>query len=212
MAIPTRPIGTIKELEAMRLHPASYPSCALKKQGEVEGCPMWNLCSLEEKQRTGPAPKDWNHEKRNWEGPVNLGVRFLKPVFTRGVGANQEPMPCYVYFQLRNQLRANGGLMQIVAHEGEEISTRVSKKVAPDNDPGAPVGSWLWKSDKQKIVVPRHPRPSEMPELEAESFLAELLKQDEVASEAAHEHRLIGASKNVRNKPDDHGSAASGGS
>lgn len=207
MPIPglNRPLGTVQELIQIGLSPAEYHACAQRKDGEIAGCPVRHLCTLDEKERTGPAPKDWNHEERNWEGPVNLGVDFRKPVFTRGVSGNQEPMPCYIYFQLRNQLRANGGLMKIVAREGETIKSRGSQKIGQD---GKPIADGIdlpgkWRKTVREVKVPRHPRPNELEELEGQRFLSEDLKDAESESDDSHDrklgpNRMIGASKDAR--------------
>jgi len=191
MGLPTRPCGTPQELIEIGLNPGVIPSCARHDGDKMEGCSLWKFCHC--KDRQGRPIKDRN-------GPMNYGVQIAKPVVGRGVGRTQEIMPCYVYVQNRHQIRLNGGICQVVAYEGDEIELRGSKKVAPDLSIGAEPGAWKWVTAPYKMIVAKHPRPKDLPELTDLAFLNRSLRTEE-EEEEAHDAKFLGVKKDEPASP-----------
>ena len=141
---------------------------------------MWRFCSCADRE---------GKQIKGKTGPCYYGVKIAKNVPGRGVGKAQEIMACHVYVQLRHQIRLNRGLCQIIAYEGDEIEMRGLNKFAPDATLGET--EWRWKSATYKKVVPKYPRPHELPELQDLSFM-EKAYAEESAAEEARDTRIIG--------------------
>jgi hypothetical protein len=182
MALPNRPCGTPEEVEAIGINPETIPTCAPNVGTKFPGCQMWRFCKCAD--RNGALIKGKT-------GPAYYGVKIAKPVAGRGVGKSQEVMACHVYVQLRQQIRANGGICQIVAFEGDELEVRGSKKMAPKVSEGEEPGPWKWETMTYKVKVPVYPRPKDIPELLDIAFLAQAQQEEEDAAEQ-RESRVLG--------------------
>lgn len=142
---------------------------------------MWSRCNCRDRD---------GHQIKGKHGPVNYGVRIAKPVIGRGVGRSQDVMPCYAYIQMRDQIKANKGICQIVAYEGDSIEVRGSKRIEADITAGR-AAAWV-NSTTMREVKP-HPRPAEVPDLVDVSFLAMEVEREDAEEEAVTTARLIGS-------------------
>jgi hypothetical protein len=153
------PLGSLDEILNFRLDPRFTHACCDGKEKEIAGCPVAHLCDLPEKARTGLAPPGWDHEKRNWCGPVNKAVRIMKPTLDGGVGVKNEIVKCHTYILQRDNLMDNGGAVDIVGHEGDEIEIAESTRII---DPTAE-GGVRYEPGFVMKVVPRHKRLKDLP-------------------------------------------------
>ena len=203
MSLPNRPCGTPEEVEAIGLKASGIPTCAPPNGSKFQGCTMWDFCKCKDREGNrirGKTPVYEGDKLVKAGGPSYFGVQIAKPVIGRGVGKAQEIMACHVYTQLHHQIRANNGLCQIIAWEGDEFEVRGSKKTAPDatkgDDPTAP---WSWKTLTYKVKVPKYPRPADLPELMDISFLHRA-KAEEEDEQEAHSARVIGRAVEAKEK------------
>jgi hypothetical protein len=195
VSLPTRPCGTPEEVEAIGLNARVIPTCAPPDGSKFEGCQMFSRCKCRDKGGKlikGITPVYDEAGKLVKSGGVAyFGVAIAKPVPGRGVGRSQELMACHQFVQVSEQIKANGGVCEVIAWEGESFKVRGSKKVAPNIEKGEEPGPWKWVNCEYDVRVPKHPRPNERPELMDLSFLQDA-KAKEADQEYAAQARIIG--------------------
>ena len=154
------PLDSLPEILNFRLDPRWAHACCDPEEKKIAGCPMAHLCDLPEKNRIGPAPAGWDHEKRNWCGPVNKAVRIMKPASDgSGVIEKNEILKCHTIMLQREQLMDNGGALDIIGHEGDEVEMQESTRII---DPTVE-GGVRYEPGTAMKVVPRHRRLRDMP-------------------------------------------------
>ena len=134
------PIAPREELIRRRLSLAEYGCCGCPirpndDQGRPQeiGCDSFHNC-----------PED----KAN--GPYLLGVRQVDPKSVGG-GLRESLMSCHVYYKQKDQIEASGGMLKIVAREGQDIIEKGSEKKHPDL-PNSP-----YEDVRRRTTVPKHP-------------------------------------------------------
>lgn len=170
LGIQGNPIGTPEEIRKVGLSPKDIASCAPSGDSDeripgVRGCPMWGSCRFD-------LSKFGGFKK---QGPHNIGY-FLQ---THEGKRKEDEMSCFRFvgtMQARmdsgieqRQKGMQGEIVQIVAQEGEMITTRV---YVPDEKK---VGS--YRPQIMTREVSKFPRPGEISEINYEQMLGIKLRK-----------------------------------
>lgn len=176
----TDPRGTTKELGALGIDLASTPSCSRQiiENGEtiVLGCKQWKGCALKE---------------RGLSGPVNKGIQTIK----RHLGSKKavvinNMMTCFHIPGYQRRIENRGGVVNIIASEGEVIKLRGSKA----RDEVIP-GQGLVRVIDDVILeqkVPAFPRPGMGGNLTEEVIASAALEEHKRKMIAARPFELLG--------------------
>lgn len=151
------PQGTPDELRAAGLDPAKVGSCAPRSEG-VRGCPLDPECIFGQARYGG---------FKGVSGPHNIGYYKREVDGTQ----KQDVMTCHGFVRsLVRRMRAGDiareegkphEQIRIIAQEGEWITINPIVQTDP-NDKRVTAE---WKRDPHKIQVPKHPRPSDNPQI-----------------------------------------------
>jgi len=110
-----------KRIEELNLDPASTPSCARPIKGQVVGCKVWDKCKLK--------------ERAQGIGPVMKGVQIVKKSPMTGAASLKNDVDrCFNIPQVAERIEAQGGVLRVVAGEGDTIKL-VGSKADIINDP-----------------------------------------------------------------------------
>jgi len=190
-----RPHGTLDELLAIKANPAKIGSChrRIKEDGRIEilGCSVRRACELLEKDGRGPATSGLNGA-----GPCNKGVEFFKkspPNNKEGETiVGRVVVPCYDIPGFTTRMEINGGMVRVIAGEGEKIRLRGS--LAEDqSDPSAPGGMRRVITDViHEETVPKFPRPGERWNLAEHQLVAEAVEDERARRRAEQPGKLLG--------------------
>ena len=182
------PRGTLEEFHQKKIDPALVPSCAKRvvEEGQVivMGCREWRRCELD--GRLGP-----KHDNKGKTGPHYKGVLVIKAMPDKDekkTVVTRCSMTCFHIPGFRKRIEEmggkRGGLVKIIAHEGETIEVRGSTykdEVVP--------GQGLTRIIEDKILTetvkmfPRPGSPGNMPDQQ--------LVADEIGKELALRDRNL---------------------
>ena len=183
------PLDSLPEIINFRLDKRFTHACCDPKEKEIAGCPVAHLCDLPEKDRIGPAPAGWDHEKRNWCGPVNKAVRMLKPASDGdGVLEKNEIIKCHTYILQRENLMDNGGAIDIIGHEGDSVEMQESRRIID----ATVEGGVRYEPDVVTKVVPRHLKLKDMPKYRNRLTLEKKRQMMEAREKRERGSRMIG--------------------
>lgn len=162
--VPENPIGTVDELEALRMPVDVFPSCAPESiHRGVKGCPCEHLCTMDYKGKSfaeGGGPRNHGWENIKSAGQGGNVVRGMHPCFW-GV-AQQESM------------KENGSILRPIADEGEEIEILTGTLSPIPSDP-------FHREDKLvKLKIEPFKRPGENQKI-AQNLLRATIAKDEEA-------------------------------
>lgn len=129
-----RPVGTVEELQKDNIDIAVVPTCARPMEGVV-GCQYWTKCNLSIKGKSGPR---------------NYAVTEFKGEDMGGATLTNE-RDCQWIAQHREAVEDNGGVIKIVAAEGQEYTTFTMAR----EDEKLPLSPRVYKEIK-KPVAPYH--------------------------------------------------------
>lgn len=175
-----KPQGTLAEFDAMGIPSDEYGCCAPgnkepdDRDHEILGCPAWRQCTLKEKGKSGN---------------VNKGVRIVKQTLT-GVRVVHRPMSCYNIPKERERVELNGGVLEIIANEGEKMFVQGS---VPE-DVTIP-GQGLvrkWVDGEQEITVPVAPRPKDNPIFKKQALAYRAIEDERRRRAAGRVGELMG--------------------
>lgn len=177
--VDARPFGTLEQLKALHRDPMAYACCAEPdpKAGKdaVMGCAAWHGCKWKGKHPTGRV------------GPANKGTSLLKSTMS-GPAMRNAIMPCYDYVPMRDTVSLNGGVLDVIAEEGEVIELPGSRKVLADPLKG--IANEYWEDfpahpapGANMVTVPDYPRIENQPKLKMVMKLEERRKQVEAQEE-----------------------------
>ena len=184
------PIDTLEEVKKFGLNPRFVHSCGDPQERDVAGCAVAHLCDLPEKDHCGQRPpSDWDATKRNWDGPCNVGVRQLKYMTDGTVSMKQEIIRCHTFIHLRENLMDNGGSMDIIGREGDEIEITETVKVA---DASAEGGFRHDLKTDVKKVIPRHPKLRDLPQYRNRVTLMDRQKARDESEKRDRGARMLG--------------------
>jgi hypothetical protein len=105
------PQGTLEEFDENNINPAQYGCCCPRnddpqdREGRIIGCREYKRCQLPEKGNAGPVIK---------------GVRIIKRTPT-GPRVIQRPMTCWAIPKEKQRVENSGGVLEIIANEGEKM-------------------------------------------------------------------------------------------
>lgn len=175
-----KPMGLLKEYDAMGIPADEWGSCAppdknpLDRDGQIVGCSACKKCTLPEKFT---------------KGPVNKGVRLVKMTLT-GVRVIHRPMSCYNIPKERERMEINGGVLEIIANEGETMYVQGS---TPEdvNIPGQGMVR-KWVDGEQEITVPVHPRPKDNPIFKKQALAYRAIEEERARQRAGRVGKLLG--------------------
>lgn len=167
------PLDTLEQVKAFGLNPRFAHSCADPQGHEVAGCSVAHLCDLPEKYR----------------GPCNVGTRMLKPMTDGSVGIRQEILKCHTYIRLRDDLMDNGGALDIVAREGDEIEITEGVRIVDATVEGG--FRYELKTDVKKIV-PVHPKLRDLPKYRNRLTLADKQRERDEREKRERGSRMLG--------------------
>ena len=168
------PIGTKAELAGNPFWKLSeWPTCSAPDRLNNElGCPAWSVCPFSGGvvyDRETPAYK-------GVAGPAYFGVQLIKE--TAGSGDTKivhTMLPCWQIPSMADRMEENGGILRIVALEGEEVDL-------PGSEPKDELfpGQGMVRIYTQKVCtqkVPKFPRPTGNPALRDNAFAAAQAKK-----------------------------------
>jgi hypothetical protein len=183
------PHGTLDELSALRVDLARIGCCHKKvvEDGQlmVWGCREFKRCTLPEKVGKGPATSGLNGR-----GPCNKGLQTLKKMPDGSTKATRTVLSCVDIPGFVARIEAGGGIVEIVASEGEEIMLRGSR-VKDETIPG----QGLVRIHEDGIYpekVKAFPRPGSGYNLPEQKMIAEFTKEVLDRRRAEAPSRLLG--------------------
>lgn len=204
--IPDRmPHGSIAELEAINADLSRFGACAkrVKEDGQiiVMGCHEFQRCVL--KGRDSSRPKD--DEGARGVGPVNKGVEYIKFSPNGDVKHGRKvvgrlAMTCYHIPGFKDRVELNGGLVRIIANEGEIVNMQGSEfedKVIP--------GQGMTRTIIPKlmpITIKPHPRPGQEYNLQEQLLASEIMDAESDKRRAEHVAEIVGVKKPDGRKAD----------
>lgn len=165
-----RPVGTLAEAMAENLDPAAYATCSRpnKVTGNI-GCPWFDKCRVSAKGESGPR---------------NYGVEIMKGR-VQGGGFVRFKTDCMWIADHAEGYEKNGGVVKVIANEGEEFE-RISG-IMVRNDTGDPtfdkdpMGHREVRRVKEK--VPPYPRPGQN-----QALLVDMLRAEAIEAEKERRH------------------------
>lgn len=123
--VPENAVGTLDELEESRLPVELFPSCAEGSTARgIRGCPFADRCTMSyrgQKAEDGGGPR--NHGWEHIKGPAEGGA------IVRSV------QPCYWGVAKQEVVNENGGVLRVIADEGEEIEVLTTAPKPTTRDP-----------------------------------------------------------------------------
>lgn len=184
------PIGTLEELQANNLSPATFASCSKPEgRGGNVGCRHWKSnCTMSYKGKLGPA---------------NHAVRLVKPPSATVDGepvAREIVCSCVFYHDHIEQWRANKWAVRITGSEKrvapsggrtQFIMTGTKAEAKPLN-PAAPAFVPLSNEESEKEIAP-FPRPSDNPKLRMAQHYNRLFEVDTREQERVDYERAVGS-------------------
>lgn len=178
--VPDNAVGTLDELEEARLPVELFPSCSAGSTARgIRGCQFEDRCTMSYRGMKvedggGPRNHGWEHIK----GPVEGGA------IVRSV------QPCYWGVSRQDVVNENGGVLRVIADEGEEIEILTT---APKPKPTDPLNR-----EQMLLKIPVRPfkRLNENQKVAQAMLRADLTKKEEqrVANERAGEILGVGTS------------------
>ncbi len=197
------PHGTIAELEGIHANLAVIGACTkrVKEDGQViiAGCGEYRRCTLPEKSGSGPKTSGYKGA-----GPCGKGVEFFKqspagmkpnaPGTRRIVG--RLSLWCWHIPGFAGRIEGGGGLVRVVASEGETIRVRGTDA----KDQTIP-GQGLVRVHEDVIrdeVVPRFPRPGQEWNLREGQLFAEAVEAETLRRRAALPGQMLGMKEEDR--------------
>src|SRR5262245_14291106 len=118
------PVGAMDELASHRLSARIYPSCHEPSvDGNVKGCPLWDECTMSYKGR--PSNEGGGPRNHCWE---------LMKGEAEGGAVVRNSQPCFYGVSRQELVRMKGGVLQVIANEGEsyETETYIASPTATD--------------------------------------------------------------------------------
>lgn len=105
------------------------------------------------------------------------------------VGIRQEILKCHTYIRLRDDLMDNGGALDIVAREGDEIEITEGVRIVDATVEGG--FRYELKTDVKKIV-PVHPKLRDLPKYRNRLTLADKQRERDEREKRERGSRMLG--------------------
>jgi hypothetical protein len=127
-------------------------------------------------------------EKGN-AGPVIKGVRIIKQTPT-GPRVIQRPMTCWAIPKEKQRVENSGGVLEIIANEGEKME--VVRALPVDTTVPSQGVVRTWESQTIEIEVPRQKRPHENPLFREQSLAYTAIRDAKAREMAERPGKLLG--------------------
>jgi hypothetical protein len=182
-----RPVGSLKELAALGVPTVNIATCSAHVDRQNMGCPVYKLCDREFRDST-PQNQVFTVIKRDGNMRTSCG-------------------PCFDVVLKETQIEANGGLVKVVAGEGETFLSRGSVKLHPKRDPNCnecAQGKCDKYEDREDLVVTCLPFPAAArhPELVKFARVVEARQEGRSRSRKSLEAQLLGSPSPVVPNPE----------
>ena len=182
------PRGTVEEMTALRVNLAKYGSCSRKviEDGQlvVRGCPERKRCQLPEKDGRGPKTSGFNGA-----GPCNKGLEVIKKSATGDTKVLRVSLSCFHIPGFVKRLEVSGGIVEVVASEGEVIKVRGSK-VRDEIVPGEGVKRFVDDMIIEETVA-HFPRPGTKNNLPEQALVVEVTERIRAEKRAGRPAKLL---------------------
>jgi len=175
--VPSKPVGTVDELQDLGLDPAIFPSCQRpNKAAGIRGCDEYGKCPLSCKGK----------DSSSGGGPR----RFAWERIFRGRPIRRVEGECWQLARDQEFVELNGGALRVIANEGEtyEKLTGIAVKTFVDSEGNvqkvvAKDGEYhLPNVQREDRVVPflvkPFPRPSQNIDLATDLITAEAVRKE----------------------------------